>query len=591
MTLTLFNRIRPRADVPAVVDEQRPDSEAPVDGRSLDEKAPSTSSVDQSSEDEAQDGVRKVEAVTAVWTKTTLIIVYALILLIYFIDSMQQAMTNSLTPFVTSSFGKHSLLGVTSIVSSIVGGLVKLPLAKVLDIWGRPQGYLAMVVCLTIGLIMMAACNNVKTYAAAQVFYWVGYNGLTYTLGIFIADTSKLRNRAFMFAYASSPYLATTWIGGPLATAIMKGPGFRWGFGIFAIVTPAVTLPLYFIFLFNQRKAEKLNLGPKKSSGRTTMESIYHYSVEFDVVGLFLITVGLALFLLPFSLYSYQKDGWRSGMIIAMIIIGGLLLIGFAIWERYFAIKTFIPYKLLTDRTLLGACILAGSIFISFYCWNAFFYSFLMVVNGLTVTEASYVSNTYTMGSCLWALVVGVFIRYTGRFKWLALYFGVPLTILGVGLMIHFRQPDTNIGYVVMCQIFIALAGGTLVICEQIAAMAATSHQYVAVVLALESMFSSIGGAIGATVATAIWTSTFPQQLVKHLPAGTDPLKVYGSIVVQLSYPPGTPERIAINRAYGYAQKCQCIAATAVLAVSLGAVMMWRDLKVTDRQQVKGVVI
>jgi hypothetical protein len=35
-------------------------------------------------------------------------------------------------------------------------------------------------------------------------------------------------------------------------------------------------------------------------------------------------------------------------------------------------------------------------------------------------------------------------------------------------------------------QIFIALGGGALVICEQLAAMAATSHQYVAVVLAVE---------------------------------------------------------------------------------------------------------
>lgn len=60
------------------------------------------------------------------------------------------------------------------IMSNIIGGLIKLPLAKVLDIWGRPQGFLIMVGALTIGLVMMAACNNVKTYAAAQVFYWVG---------------------------------------------------------------------------------------------------------------------------------------------------------------------------------------------------------------------------------------------------------------------------------------------------------------------------------------------------------------------------------------------------------------------------------
>ena len=95
--------------------------------------------------------------------------------IIYFVNTMQQGMTNSLTPYVTSSFEAHSLTAATSIMSSIIGGLSKLPLAKILDIWGRPQGYALMVLFMTIGLVMMAGCSNVQTYAAAQVFYWVGY--------------------------------------------------------------------------------------------------------------------------------------------------------------------------------------------------------------------------------------------------------------------------------------------------------------------------------------------------------------------------------------------------------------------------------
>lgn len=87
---------------------------------------------------------------------------------------MQQQISFSLSPYVTSSFLYHSLTATTSVLSSIIGGLIKLPLAKVLDIWGRPQGFALMVFCLVIGLVMMAACNNVETYAAAQVFYWVG---------------------------------------------------------------------------------------------------------------------------------------------------------------------------------------------------------------------------------------------------------------------------------------------------------------------------------------------------------------------------------------------------------------------------------
>jgi hypothetical protein len=84
-----------------------------------------------------------------------------------------------------------------------------------------------------------------------------------------------------------------------------------------------------------------------------------------------------------------------------------------------------------------------------------------------TVTEATYKSSIYNMGPCFWCLVFGAILRHNGRLKWWAICFGVPLTVLRVGLMIRFRQPPSNIGYIVMCQIFIAFGGGTPVICEQ----------------------------------------------------------------------------------------------------------------------------
>lgn len=121
-------------------------------------------------------------------------------------------------------------------------------------------------------------------------------------------------------------------------------------------------------------------------------------------------------------------------------------MIIFAIWERLFAPITFIPYSLLLNRTVLGACIVAATLFVSFYCWNSYFSSFLQVVNDLSVTDASYVVQVYTVGSCLCSIAVGLLIHYTKRYKPACLYFGIPISILGMGLMIKFRQPDINIG-------------------------------------------------------------------------------------------------------------------------------------------------
>jgi hypothetical protein len=40
----------------------------------------------------------------------------------------------SLTPYVTSEFRLHSLTSATGVMSSLIGGLTKLPLAKLIDI-------------------------------------------------------------------------------------------------------------------------------------------------------------------------------------------------------------------------------------------------------------------------------------------------------------------------------------------------------------------------------------------------------------------------------------------------------------------------
>ena len=313
---------------------------------------------------------------------------------------------------------------------------------------------------------------------------------------------------------------------------------------------------------------------------------------EFVVIGMILLIAGWALLLLPLSLATYQSSKWRSASIIAMFVIGFCCLVAFGIHERFFARKSFLPFHFLIDRTVIGSCLTAGTLFISFYCWDLYFSSFLQVVYNLSIEEAGYVANIYNIGSCFWGIVVGLLIPLTGRFKWLALC-AAPLQILGTGLMIYFRQPDKALGYVIMCQIFIAFSGGTLVVTQQVAIMAAVGPENVAVALALQALFTSIGGAIGTSISGAIWTNTLPAELQKYLPdhLKSQALDIYASLDTQLSYPFGSPARDGIINAYAATQRYMCIAGTAVLALMFVWVLMWRDIKVTDFRKPRGAKI
>ncbi|CAN9433884.1 unnamed protein product [Alternaria alternata] len=550
-----------------------------------------TVSDEESLSSNAQAGVKAVQAAASVWTKYHLIGAYVIIWWIYFVTALQEVVVRAMNPYVTSAFRLHSLTAATGIMSSIIGGLSKIPLAKLLDMWGRPQGLLLSLFVWMVGYIMMASCQNVETYAAAQVFSSTGSQAVSYILTVFIADTSTLKNRALMLSFATSPYVITTWIGGPVAQSVLAGPGWRWAFGIFTIVIPVVVVPLAALVLFNDRKARKQGLlEPRRIEWSPA--AIKKFCIDIDAVGILILVAGMALFLLPFSLYSYQAEKWKSPMIIGMIVAGFVLLIAFPIWERFFAPVTFIPYKLLLDRTVFLAGVMFVFVYFNSAVWGSYFGSMLQVVWNLNVTTASYVQSIYRVVSCFWCLAaVGPAIRITGRFKWVAVFFALPIDILALGLMIHFRQPGTSVGYIVMTQIFTAVAGGTIVIAGELAMMAPSDHQHMAVIIAVLNLFCSIGSAVGSTVSAAIWTGTFYNNLVKNVPAGVNVADIYASLPNQLSYKWGSPERTGIAQSYADSQRLMLITSICMLSCALIAAAFWRDINVKNIKQVKGRVV
>lgn len=72
-------------------------------------------------------------------------------------------------------------------------------------------------------------------------------------------------------------------------------------------------------------------------------------------------------------------------MIIAMIIIGGLNITAFALYEKFLAPVTFAPFSILTDRTVLFGGLMHVFVIFSLLVWFSFFNSMSQVVYGLLI--------------------------------------------------------------------------------------------------------------------------------------------------------------------------------------------------------------
>ncbi|KAL5362865.1 major facilitator superfamily domain-containing protein [Aspergillus floccosus] len=513
-------------------------------------------------------GVQKAEAAALAWSKKTAYVTYVFVWLSFFMLAFQSSISTNVIHNAYASFEEAPAVSTASIVASVVSGVVRLPAAKLLNIWGRTEGFLMFVGVYLVGLILLAACNGPGAYAVGYVLYWVGYDAIFLILDVFMADTSGLRNRAFAFGFASTPFICTAFTGPLAAQSFIEHASWRWAYGTFAVVTPFIFLPLAGVFKFYQRKAERMYIFAREPSGRNVVQSIMYYANEFDIIGALLLTAAFLLLLLPFSLQSYGKAEYNSAKFIAMVVTGFLLFFVFGAWERYGARCPFIQFHLLKDRTV----------------------NFCIVVYQLSISMTGYVGQIYNVGSCFWSAIFGLIVYATRQFKYTCLGFGLPLVLLGAGLMIHFRTADGSIGYIVMCQIFIAFGGGTLVIGQDMAVMAASNRDGVPMMLSMIGLSSSLGGAIGYAVSAAIYSNTFPSALRHALPVGSksDYLKIYrGGYTAQLEYPVGSPIRLAINEAYGEYMKYACITATGLMALGIPAIAVWRNFRV-DKKQNKG---
>ncbi|KAI1117743.1 siderochrome-iron transporter MirB [Nemania sp. NC0429] len=548
------------------------------------------SDADEAESTHKQEGVKQVEAIIAVWSRQLLIVMFILLYLVTFVDALLGVVQASLIPYVTSSFSEHGLLATTSILATIVGGVFALPIAKVIDIWGRCEGFIIMVALVVLGLILKAVSQNVETYAAAHTIYWAGHVGMNYVISIMLADMTTLQNRLILFGINSTPTIATVFAGSRIADLFYTYSNFRWAFGAFLIILVVFAAPVALVFIWSKRKALKLGVMQPRVHNRTVWETVKYYVIEFDVVGMLLTIFGFGLLLLPFSLSGAAPNGWATGYIIAMIVLGVVLLAAFVLWERYAAPVQYFPFKFLKNRTILGACGLYGFMYISIFCWDAYYQSYLQVVHDENITISGYILNTFSLTAAIFGPFVGLYTRWSGEYKWLAIIGGVPFATLGTALLIYFRTPGTHIGYLVMCQLFNGISSEIWTLTAQLAIMASVTHQEIAVSLALWNLFGSIGSSIGLAIAGALWNNILPVKLYEFLPddAKDQAAEIFGDIVIQLSYPIGTPIRDAIIAAYGDVQRKMVIAGAAFLPPCLLCLFLWKNINVKALEASRG---
>ena len=525
-----------------------------------------------------QDGILRVEAIRAVWTRSSLISAYASIFLISMVTSLDTNTVLTFTPYVTSSFSAHSLLGTVAIVSGIVWASGKGVMAKIGDVFGRVEAFAISILFYSLGYIQMSVSKNVQTYASATIFYVSGTTGMQIMQQIVIADTSTLLNRALLSSLPDVPFLINVWVGPTIGQAFLEHLSWRWGYLFFAILLPVCAMPLIFILWFNQRKAHKQGLVVSYTwNSHNPLLLIKQLCIELDIIGILLLCSGFSLVLIPLNVASDLTLGWHSPVILACMAGGGLCCLLLILWEMFGATYPVIPLRLMKNITVAAGCACGFFYFMAYFVFASYFVSYLQVARFHSPATAGRISEVFSFSATISSVVISLFIKFTARYK-LYILLSIPVYLLGLFLMRILREPSTPTGLVILSQVIVGIGGGMFHVPAQLGVQSVSAHQDISIATALFLSITSLGGSVGAAISSALWTEYMPKELKACMPKDTSPevlRRVFNDFRYAMSFEQGSPERDGIVLAYSIIMRKLCVAALfAALPMALCAWFM-----------------
>lgn len=511
-------------------------------------------------------GVSRIEIVKKNMTTVGLCIFAGSIFITAFVQALDGSTTYLYQPYATSSFDRHSMLSTLTIATSVIGAVCKPFIAKISDLTSRPIAYVLVLVLYVIGFIITACSPTIAAYVIGSVFIAIGQSGLDLMNSIIVADMTALKWRSFFTSMLAVPWLVTTWISGYIVQGVVSD-NWRWGYGMFAIITPVALTPAILLISWLERRSNKEGEVPpaedplfekKKQMDesqitgiRRTYELTKACLIEIDAVGLLLLGLAFSLILLPCSLYSYANGGWKNPSMIAMEVIGGIFLITYGIYETFFAPFPLLPKRVLTNRTFI-CCVIIDFIYqFAGYFSLLYFTSYTLAVLNISVRDWAYLSNTVTMGLCFFGVVWGAFFRIFRRYKIFQII-GIGIKLIGMGLYVacSTKEGGPGVGLVAVALVITSLGDAATVMGTQVAAQAAVPHQDMAATMSVLSLYTSIGAGIGSAITAAVWSSKLPTALYKYVPDKEKAVSFFEAVTLIADEPWGSENRLGAIKAY-----------------------------------------
>ncbi|THH13934.1 hypothetical protein EW146_g6336 [Bondarzewia mesenterica] len=418
--------------------------------------------------------------------KNRLWIVFLGLMACTFLAALDQTIVATALPTIVEKLGggkDYSWVGSAYLLAAAALAPLYGKLSDLTGMCRKPILYSSIVIFL-IGSALCGAAQNMIWLIVCRAIQGIGGGGIIQLVQITISDIVSLEDRG-KFGGA----LGATW--GIARYHRRLGTHIQ---AIFLRPTGGIAGAILFFFL---------NLNPHHGM------SLRQHIQQFDFVGLLLMIGGVVCLLIGFN---SGETNWSSAETIALLTIGGLLMLAASVNEIYTTRSPIIPPRLFKTRTTAIILITTLLHAIAFF-GGAYYLPLYFQVLGSSATGAGVRMLPFSLGGALFSALSGQLVTRTGSYRPI-MWFAWAVMVLGWGLMTTLDDTSST-AEKVLYPLVTSLGIGCLFQTPLIGLQAAMPLKDMATSTATYGFLRTLGGTIGTSIGQAIYSSVLRKKIAK----------------------------------------------------------------------------
>lgn len=403
--------------------------------------------------------------------------------------------------------------------------------------FGRLYSFLNMkwlfIACLTlfeIGSLISAAAPSSAAFIAGRAISGFGASGVFTGALTTLSTVVPLARRGTFIGLVTAVYGVASIIGPLLGGALTDHASWRW---CFYINLPLGGFTMVILVFF---------LHPPKAPPKET-KTWKEYVLRFDPIGttLFAPSIICLLMALQWGGTTYE---WRDGRIIALLVVFGVLFVGFALVQPLMGDNATLNVKAVISRHTACAALYSFCVSASFFVMAYFIPIWFQAIRGASAVRSG-IDLLPFMIAIIGSIMSGGYLCSKVGYYNPFMFAPVTLGAAGAGL-IYTWDIETSTSKLIGYQILYAIGVGLGIQQAIVAVQAGSKNVDIPSGIALLCFAENFGGAVFVSVAQNLWANRLASKLENI--AGVDPAQVVKTGATDITSLTQDPEILAAIR-------------------------------------------